>query len=158
MTKRVTGMTNRTKSGFTIIEVLISIAILAMLGIFTALFFSSNRKEVQMSNQDLLINIASTEILDQILSLPISAFKVGNYSENELVKGKLLKNSQFKMYLSTIPGVNRSIKLKKVKIGSNEENLLIDLTTSAISPLNKKSKRIKKFCLVSSYGSFRKKH
>lgn len=148
MMKKGIGMKN--KFAFTMVELVVAISILAMLGTFVALLFSNDRKGVQLSNQDLMINLAATEILDQILSMPASAFEEGAYSEEDLRENKPCRKSGMKLLITKYDKLSRKLDLVKIE-ENNSESLLISLSVSSISPLNKKVLRTRKFCTISSF-------
>ncbi|MBF0543540.1 MAG: type II secretion system protein [Candidatus Riflebacteria bacterium] len=105
----------RKNSGFSIIELLVAVAILGFSLLPIAFSFSAGTRGIQMGVDEFQAHSAALELLEQTISIPFSMLPCANFNNTQIQEGMPLSPSfPFKFRISPVPGIERELKIEDI--------------------------------------------
>jgi prepilin-type N-terminal cleavage/methylation domain-containing protein len=115
------------KSGLSLIEIMLSLAIFAIILLPVFMTFSSGNKNIMITETEFRAHTAALEIMEQIISLPFELIPVGKFSSRQIksddpenpspIPFNVTANSSFQPELEITPvKKNDKVRFKKISV------------------------------------------
>lgn len=103
------------RAGLSLVEIILSMGILAMIMLPVFMTFSSGNTNIQITESEFRAHTAALELMEQIVSLPFNLIKTGSYDSAQIIDGGAFANSQVLFRLTENPDLKPSLKIEEIK-------------------------------------------
>ncbi|MBF0498544.1 MAG: type II secretion system protein [Candidatus Riflebacteria bacterium] len=118
-------------AGFSLVEILVAVGILAASMLPIALSFSSGNRGIQMTSDEFSAHSAAMELMEQMMSAPFRLLPVGTFKDANIVDGVPLGGgSPLRLHISAIPDLSRELVISEVKKGAMVRFKKVEVTVS----------------------------
>jgi hypothetical protein len=138
-------MNNIRKNGLSLVEIILSMGILAMIMLPVFMTFSSGNANIQITESEFRAHTAALELMEQIISLPFNLIKAGSYDAAKIVDGGAFADSPILFRLSENPDLKPFLQVEEVKRG--EKIVFKKITVKIAYPSARASGRMRDFTL-----------
>ncbi len=102
-------------SGFTLFELIISLALLTFLLGQLVLYMAENRQGIVLNKESIVAHSAANEIIEQLLSVPFEDLADAVYEDGQLADGNpLVSSGSWKFKLANNDGFQRRVEIASV--------------------------------------------
>ncbi|MFZ2956757.1 MAG: prepilin-type N-terminal cleavage/methylation domain-containing protein [Candidatus Ozemobacteraceae bacterium] len=123
-------MNNNRRPGVSLVEILVAVAILAVVMLPIALAFSSGNRGIQMTTEEFTAHAAGMELMEQVMSAPCRILLPGVYKNAQISDGAVLGGSPLRLHVSPAPGLTRELTITEMKKGAIVRFKKVDVTIS----------------------------
>lgn len=136
---------NNKRCGLSIIEITISMGILALIMLPVFMTFSTGNRNMQLTESEFRAHTAAIEIMEQLVSLPFKLLQPGKYSSEQVKNGQQFGNTPVVFKISELEDYHPSISIEEVKKAGKTIFKKISITIKY--PAARKSERMREFTL-----------
>lgn len=136
---------NKPRKGLSMIEITISMGILAMIMLPVFMTFSSGNRNMQMTEAEFRAHTAAIELMEQLVSLPFKLIQPGKYSSEQVKDGQQFGNTPVVFKISEIENYQSEIRVEEIK--KSGKVLFKKIAITVKFPATAKADRIREFTL-----------
>jgi len=108
-------MNNSTRRGLSMLEIVFSAGILAMIMLPVFMTFSTGNRNIQLTDAEFRAHTAAIELMEQIISLPFGQIKSGEYESDVIVDGGQFADGPVLFKFSPAEDLWRSMKVEDIR-------------------------------------------
>lgn len=106
------------RSGLSLVEILVAVSILAVIMLPVALSFSAGSRGLQMTSEEFTAHAVGLELMEQLMAAPFSLLVPGTYANAAIRDGQpLAAGSPLTMHISPSPEFERRLVITEIKKG-----------------------------------------
>lgn len=110
---------NRGAAGLSLLEILIAVALLAMIMAPVLFTFGAGTRGIQMTQEEFLAHNAALELLEQLSATPFDLLPVGSFTDAQVRDSLAMgPKSLLKFHISSVPNLQRSLEIKEIRQGT----------------------------------------
>lgn len=133
------------QSGLSMIEITLSLGILAMIMLPVFMTFSSGNRNMQITESEFRAHTAALELMEQIVSLPFKLIPPGAFAPEKVANGLPFGAGPITFRITTSENIFPEIRIEEMK---RESKILFKKVTVKIRfPSTKNSERMREFVL-----------
>ncbi|NLF96905.1 MAG: hypothetical protein GX569_09225 [Candidatus Riflebacteria bacterium] len=103
------------RHGLSMLEIVFSIGILALIMLPVFMTFSTGNRNIQLTDAEFRAHTAAIELMEQIVSLPFGKITSGEYDSNAIVDGGQFANGPVLYKITTADDLWRTMKIEDIK-------------------------------------------
>ncbi|MBU1107864.1 MAG: hypothetical protein KKB51_14415 [Candidatus Riflebacteria bacterium] len=108
-------MNNTQRHGLSMIEITISIGILALIMLPVFMTFSTGNRNMQLTEAEFRAHTAALELMEQTISLPFKQIKTGEYDDREIKDGQPFAQGPALFKITQTDNLWRELKVEDIK-------------------------------------------
>jgi hypothetical protein len=108
-------MNKQQRNGLSMLEIVFSVGILALIMLPVFMTFSSGNRHMQMTEAEFRAHTAAIELMEQIISLPFAQIKSGDYQNEEIADGARFAETPILFRLTPVDDISRTMKIEDIK-------------------------------------------
>ncbi|PKL42349.1 MAG: hypothetical protein CVV41_14510 [Candidatus Riflebacteria bacterium HGW-Riflebacteria-1] len=136
-------MNKQQRQGLSMLEIVFSVGILALIMLPVFMTFSSGNRNIMLTESEFRAHTAALELMEQIVSLPFKQIRSGEYEDGEIVDGGPFAAGPVLFKLSPAEDLWRDLKIEDIK---RENKVVFKKVTVTIKfAAAKNSDRIREF-------------
>ena len=139
------GMNNSRRKGLSMIEITLSIGILAMIMLPVFMTFSSGNRNIQLTEAEFRAHTAALEMMEQIVSLPFKHIPLGIFPAKTIINGGSFGAGPVTFRITTVEDIFPEIQVEAVK--RDNKTVFKKITVKIKFPATKNSERHREFVL-----------
>ena len=136
---------NKQRCGLSLVEIVLSMGILAMIMLPVFMTFSSGNTNIQVTEGEFRAHTAALELMEQIISLPFNLIRPGSYAAAQIIDGGLFAGGPVLFRLTSDPDLKHSLKIEEVK--RDNKILFKKITVTVAYPSARATDRLREFTL-----------
>lgn len=138
-------MNKNCRRGISLIEIMLSMGILAVIMLPVFMTFSSGNMSIQVTEAEFRAHTAALELMEQIVSLPFNLIRAGSFDAGKIHEGGSYAGSPVVFRVSADPELKSELKVEEIK--RDNKVIFKKITVKVLYPAARNSEKKREFTL-----------